>query len=179
MKNPNAAIRTRAALAAGRIGDENAVAALAGLLVNDPSLDVRAMAAFALGETESMLGSEAILMVLDNDKAPDAVRARAVEAAGKIVGANAAKGRSRMVDNLGNAILDALKTQDNLRERQSREVVLAGLTAALRAHARAGIPGLSKEEIEGIDTGGVVARFLTNRDALVRADAQHGLTRPV
>ena len=177
LKNPNARVRTRAALAAGRIGDENAVAALAGLLVNDPSLDVRAMAAFALGETESMLGSEAIFMVLDNDKAPDAVRARAVEAAGKIVGANAAKGRSRMVDNLGNAILDALKTQDNLRERQSREVILAGLTAALRAHARAGIPGLSKEEIEAVDTGGVVARFLTNPDARVRADAANTISR--
>jgi cyclophilin family peptidyl-prolyl cis-trans isomerase/HEAT repeat protein len=177
LKNPDTRIRARAALAAGRIGDENAVAALAGLLQNDPSPDVRAMAAFALGETESMLGSEAILMVLDNDKAPDAVRARAVEAAGKIVGANAAKGRSRMVDNLGNAILDALKTQDNLRERQSREVILAGLTAALRAHARAGIPGLTKEEIEAVDTGGVVTRFLTNRDARVRADAANTIAR--
>src|SRR5450432_3184613 len=47
-----AEIRRRAALAAGRIGDEHAVPALALLLKQDADESVRAMAAFALGETE-------------------------------------------------------------------------------------------------------------------------------
>jgi cyclophilin family peptidyl-prolyl cis-trans isomerase/HEAT repeat protein len=177
LKNTNAGVRTRAALAAGRIGDEKAIPALAAMLEADASEDVRAMAAFALGETESMLASDALLKALNDKNTPDAVLARVVEAAGKIAGANAAKGRSKMVDNLGDGILDTLKDQENLRDKQSREVVLAGLTAALRAHARAAVPGLTKEEIEAVDTGGVVARFLTNPDARVRADAANTVSR--
>src|ERR1044071_7653695 len=46
-------IRKRAALAAGRIGDEASVPALSVMLENDSDSDVRAMAAFALGETEA------------------------------------------------------------------------------------------------------------------------------
>lgn len=177
LKSPNAAVRTRAALAAGRIGDEKAVPALAGLLETDASADVRAMAAFALGETESMLTAEPVLKALTDPKTPDAVRARAVEAAGKIVGANAAKGKSKMVDNLGDAILDTLREQDKRGAQQSREVVLAGLTAALRANARAAVTGLSKEEIEAIDTGGAAAPFLKSADARVRADAANTVSR--
>jgi cyclophilin family peptidyl-prolyl cis-trans isomerase/HEAT repeat protein len=177
LKSPDARVRTRAALAAGRIGDEKAILALASMLETDVSPDARAMAAFALGETESMLASDAVLKALLDKNIPDSVLARVVEAAGKIAGANAARGRSKMVDNLGDGILDTLKGQENLRDKQSREVVLAGLTAALRAHARAGVPGLTKEEIEAIDTGGVVARFLTNPDARVRADAANTISR--
>ena len=65
------------------------------MLETDASTDVRAMAAFALGETESMLASDAVLKALNDKNTPDAVLARAVEAAGKIVGANAAKGRAK------------------------------------------------------------------------------------
>lgn len=177
LKNPNARIRTRAALAAGRIGDEKAIPALVSMLETDASPDARAMAAFALGETESMLASDAVLKALNDKNTPDAVLARAVEAAGKIVGANAAKGRSKMVDNLGDGILDILKEQEKLGDKQSREVVLTGVTAALRAHARAGVPGLTKEEIEAIDTGGAVAPFLRNPDARVRTDAANTISR--
>src|SRR5438477_10598018 len=52
LASPNVAVRTRAALAAGRIGREEAVAPLINLLREDASADVRAMAAFALGEIE-------------------------------------------------------------------------------------------------------------------------------
>src|SRR5690349_24843414 len=47
----DAAVRKRAALAVGRIGDERSVSALTPLL-KDSDADVRAMAAFALGEVE-------------------------------------------------------------------------------------------------------------------------------
>ena len=50
---PNVAVRRRAALAAGRIGDERAVAELASLLTGAGNAEAREMAAFALGEIES------------------------------------------------------------------------------------------------------------------------------
>src|SRR5918992_6151863 len=51
LADPNPAIRKRAALAVGRIGNEESVSALSNLL-QDKDTDVRAMAAFALGEVE-------------------------------------------------------------------------------------------------------------------------------
>src|SRR5438445_726334 len=50
LADSNAAIRKRAALAAGRIGDERALSALSDLLEKDKVDDMRAMAAFAIGE---------------------------------------------------------------------------------------------------------------------------------
>ena len=47
LKNPNAAIRKRSVLAAGRIGDERAVSALVGILEKDSDIQIRAAAAFA------------------------------------------------------------------------------------------------------------------------------------
>src|SRR5688572_11963740 len=60
LASPNAAIRKRAALAAGRIGNEDAVSALSTLL-QDKDVDVRAMAAFALGEVEAASGADPLL----------------------------------------------------------------------------------------------------------------------
>ena len=79
----NANVRARAALAAGRIGNEDAVADLVRLMQRDDETDVRAMAAFALGEIESPVAADALLSVVrDNNSGP--VRARAIEALGKI-----------------------------------------------------------------------------------------------
>src|SRR5688500_5112516 len=57
LTDSNAATRKRAALAAGRIGNEESVSTLAGLL-KDADTDVRAMAAFAIGEVEAANRSE-------------------------------------------------------------------------------------------------------------------------
>jgi HEAT repeat protein len=61
--NPNAAIRKRAALAAGRIGDEDSVGSAHESARKDPDSSVRAMAAFALGEVESETGANALIAV--------------------------------------------------------------------------------------------------------------------
>jgi len=53
LSNANPVVRQRAALAAGRIGDEGAIAPLVAALRNDADGNVREMAAFALGEIES------------------------------------------------------------------------------------------------------------------------------
>jgi HEAT repeat protein len=55
LASPIAAIRKRAALAAGRIGNEDSVSALAGLL-KDADVDVRAMAA-VVGNPERREGA--------------------------------------------------------------------------------------------------------------------------
>src|SRR5256885_3360745 len=81
----NPKVRQRAALAAGRIGDERAVPVLAEMLLTDRDVDVREMAAFALGEIESGGGAYALVTVL-NDPAK-AERARAIEALGKVTAA--------------------------------------------------------------------------------------------
>src|SRR3569832_427769 len=52
LSSSNPSIRMRAALAAGRIGNEDSVTALTPLLEKDTGASVRAMAAFALGEIE-------------------------------------------------------------------------------------------------------------------------------
>src|SRR5260370_10983896 len=56
LADKNAKIRARAALAAGRIGDESAVPALIDLLKKEAAFDVQRMAAFALGQIGSVQG---------------------------------------------------------------------------------------------------------------------------
>src|SRR5215213_7296618 len=82
----NPAVRARAALAAGRIGDEGAVAPLGNLLNSDRDETVRATAAFALGEIESEAGAAALTEALRLSKSSE-LRARCVEALGKIAAA--------------------------------------------------------------------------------------------
>ena len=80
LSDKDARVRKRAALAAGRIGDERALPALADLLKSDPDNDVRQMAAFAIGETESYAGSDALYRILVDTSQPREISARAVEA---------------------------------------------------------------------------------------------------
>lgn len=160
MKNADAKIRARAALAAGRIGNEAAVSALVNLLETDSSAQTRATAAFALGEIESIKGADAILKVLRAAKTADAIRARATEAAGKIAAANA---KDEKAKQLGEAILNALEFESGRGAKGNRDVILLGLTAILRARPE-------KSDV-------VAAKFLTNSEARIRADAGNTLTR--
>lgn len=160
LSNKDARIRRQATLAAGRIGDDRAVAQLASLLRADPDTSVRAMAAFALGEIESDSGAEPLLEALGTSKDED-VRARSVEALGKIAAALPKEAEARKAV-LGRTILDVLSAEWQRRE-SSAQVALLGLTAALRARPT----GASK----------VVAQFLTSSEAHVRADAANTLAR--
>ena len=155
-------VRQRAARAAGRIGDERAVASLVALLQTDTNANVRAMAAFALGETEAASGATSLADVAQKAKETDEVRARAVEALGKIVAAlpkaDEARGQA-----LGAVILKTLEEEFRHEPRSNRNVVLLGLTAVLRARPA--------------NAGSVVSRFLSSPDARVRADAANTLAR--
>ena len=89
------------------------------------------MAAFALGEIESIKGAEAILTALTDSKIGG--KARTVEAAGKIAAANPKEAKSK---ELAEAILKILEDQLRYPKKQNREIILLGLTAVLRAASR-------------------------------------------
>lgn len=160
IKSPNPAVQKRAALAAGRIGNDEAIPVLAELLYNGASDELKGMAAFAIGEIESVKGADPILKVLGDTKTADYVRTYAVEAAGKIAAANT---RDASFKPLGEAILAVLEAEDVRRPKQNRYTILMAITAALRARPA--------------DADRVTAKFLTNLDARVRADAANTLTR--
>ena len=164
LANPSPAVRKRAALAAGRIGDEGAVKSLSYVLERDSDTSVRAMAAFALGEIEAESGADALIAVLKNTSAPVEIRARAIEGLGKIAAALPREQGARQRE-LGAAILDALNFEATrpIRGVPDTSFTLLGLTAALRSRPP--------------DAGPTIARFLSSFDTRVRADAANALAR--
>ena len=164
LKSPNADVRMRAALAAGRIGDKRAIAPLSALFEDRRNSGaVWTAAVFAIGEIESADGGEAVLKVLKAEsgyaKRDKDLLSRAVEAAGKIVAANATDTK---LAELKAAIIRVLN--DELESGAPiREVVLSGVTAVLRTRT------------DGGDV--VVAKFLDSTDARIRADSLNTLTR--
>src|SRR5215217_530807 len=121
LSDGNPLIRQRAALAAGRIGNEDAVNALTPVLEKDADVSVRAMAAFALGEIESETAANALMAVLKNQLVPDELRGRAIEALGKIAAALPREQEARQRE-LGAAIVVALNSAD-------QSTILSGITA--------------------------------------------------
>ncbi len=156
-----ASVRARAALAAGRIGDERAVASLSALLQTDKEASVRARAAFALGEIESLAGAPSLQDAAQKATESVDVRARAVEALGKIAAPLDKEDEARAKE-IRDAILKSLE-EERRAAKPSRALILLGLTAALRARPAG--------------AGPVVARFLNAPDARVRADAANTLAR--
>lgn len=159
LADPSPVVRTRAALAAGRIGNEDSVGALSQLL-QDKDAGVRSMAAFALGEVEAASGAASLLPILKNTSESTIVRARAIEALGKIAGALPREQEARRLE-LGVAILDALKNETS--PTSDRLMAILGLTAALRSRPA--------------NAGPTIAKFLEHSDARVRGDAGNTLAR--
>jgi cyclophilin family peptidyl-prolyl cis-trans isomerase/HEAT repeat protein len=168
-------IRKRAALALGRIGDERAVAPLIQALKFDKDNDVRQMCAFAIGEIESPAGVDTLVAILDDTAQPGEVRARAVEALGKIgavlLSKSAAsssqtvlpKVEDKTLTKIRLAILEALKFESGRRDAPDRTTILLALTAALRARPDA--------------AGPVIVRFLISSDPRIVADALNTMAR--
>lgn len=164
-------IRKRAVLAAGRIGNEGAVAPLTEMVLTDRDGEVRQMAAFALGEIESAGGAYAlteVLRVRGDETAPALVRARAVEALGKIIAAVTSPGAATKPDDdwldiVQAAIVNTLRSENDRRARADRLTILSALTAVLRAKP------------DGV--GKLVAQFLDYSDPRIVADALNTLAR--
>ena len=157
----SAVVRKRAALAAGRIGDEAAVGDLILLLQKDDEPDVRAMAAFALGEIESPLAAEALVAVLKNN--PNlAGHAQALEALGKIAAA-LPKEQAARAQQLASVVLETLAFENRRRSAPDELTVLLGLTAVLRARPD--------------NAGPTLVEFLRSQNPRIRADAANTLAR--
>src|SRR5437588_4224908 len=156
-------VRRRAALAAGRIGDERAVLPLIDLLKKDTDWGVQQMAAFALGEIESAKATDALI---EATRISD-LRARALEALGKIAAALPQTEEPRR-QAIGQVVLDALVIEHNEAMPTAGGVrdfgvELLGLTAVLRARPTG--------------AGKVVALYLSSPDPRVRAAALNTLAR--
>ncbi|MCZ2390787.1 MAG: peptidylprolyl isomerase [Acidobacteria bacterium] len=159
LHSPNAAVRARAALAAGRIGSPSALPHLIGLLKSEKDVNVRATVAFALGEIESQEAANAVLAAIASEHSAK-VRARLIEAAGKIA---AAEPKGPSAAELKKVIVLKLEVESAKQEKRDKLTVLLGLTALIRTRA------------EGADV--LAAKFLSDKDARVRADAANALTR--
>src|SRR5438034_11315952 len=155
-------VRTRAALAAGRIGDEGAVLPLIDLL-KDTDWGAQQTAAFALGEIELAKATDALIEAM---RISD-LRARALEALGKTAAAWRPTEEPRR-QAIGQVILDALvierkeamPTEGGVRDSG---VESFGLTAVLRARPSG--------------AGKVVASYLSSPDPRVCAGALNTLAR--
>jgi cyclophilin family peptidyl-prolyl cis-trans isomerase/HEAT repeat protein len=161
MTNANPAVRGRSALAAGRIGNEGALAELANMLHHDKDPEVRAWAAFAIGEVESANGANALLATLKVASEAGEVRARAIEGLGKIVAA-LPKDQQVRTTEIAAAILEGVKSE-NERESPDPQVILLGITAVLRS--------------KPVNAGPTLATLLSSKDARIRADAGNALAR--
>jgi cyclophilin family peptidyl-prolyl cis-trans isomerase/HEAT repeat protein len=174
LRAPYPVVRKRAALAMGRIGDERDLPALITGLKTDPDNDVRQMCAFAIGEIESPAGAEALIAVLEDASQPAVVRARTIEALGKVgavlLSNTASSGnqtaRPKVEDKtlakIRLAILEALRFESK-RATPDRASVLLGLTAALRVRPEA--------------AGPVIVKFLDSSDPRIVADALNAMAR--
>ena len=160
INSPDVNVRNRAVLAAGRIGDERAIPALARLLKDRAATRTAAMAAFAIGEIESINGADAIIEILGDQTISSDVTGRAVEAAGKIAAANPKNQKSKL---LVEAILNKLQFESSKNSTPDTLVIRLALTAVLRARPDGG--------------GEIVRPFLAHTDPNIVADALNTLAR--
>ena len=173
LSSNDAAIRKRAALAAGRIGVEAAVPVLAEMLLTDREPEVREMAAFALGEIESAGGAYALVTVLKDPNKPG--RARASRSIGqnycgdwsttlvRPIRIRPDKKEDERLDILKSEILNALRFEDSRRPQSDRQTILLGLTAVLRSRP------------DGV--GRLVVQFLDYPDPAIVATALNTMAR--
>jgi peptidyl-prolyl cis-trans isomerase B (cyclophilin B) len=169
------ALRSRTALALGRIGDPRGIAALTSML-EDASDEVRRSAIFALGEISeggAKQGRERIMTsLLDPDRE---VGRRAVEAAAK-AGVPLEEVASRLIEvpsgELLPRLLPSLFRFDSPGLVRWAELGLEEKDSALRRAAGFALGRTARPE-----GAGVMRRLLTDIDPLIRAWAARGLGR--
>ncbi|MFL5432960.1 MAG: peptidylprolyl isomerase [Myxococcales bacterium] len=150
LAEPDAAARARGALAAGRIGDREAVPALTRLLADDPA--VASVAAWALGRIEG--GEPALLGCLASSCPAAAAAARA----------------------LGHASLSAAALDALAQALRGKDPAVAGAAAtSLGVLARLGPKGTDEEVASR--AGSALAGALASPDARVRYGAAYAFGR--
>jgi cyclophilin family peptidyl-prolyl cis-trans isomerase/HEAT repeat protein len=171
LKHQTPAVRERAALAIGRIGDNRGADALIELFNQEQDIKVRAMAAFALGEMEDakavgrlMSAISPLLAPPHKRDEPPIVRARVCEALGKILSA----GRLSKAPDLSAAInADTIAKQlpDPQAKLTADEKFLTSLaiTSLMRLQVSVSVEPLTRQ--------------LKSTDAEIRAQAANALAR--
>src|SRR6266508_3244209 len=150
LKHRSAAVRERAALAIGRIGDKRGTDALIAVLEHEGSEPARAMAAFALGEMEDARGVSVLMAVVEREKESLSVRARAVEALGK-----------NAVERINQSL--AAQLPDSQTPLEQKPLTSLTIAALMRIRSPASVEPL--------------VRQLKSKDAEIRAQAANALAR--
>ncbi len=144
----NGAARRRAILALGRIGYTSAVPALTEVLKIDRSPEMRALAAFSLGEIESPYAVSTLLDKLSGENEESLlVRARAAEALGKIAAykpAADALGKYGLVA-ISEALVKLLPDPAQPVSPDTKLITSLTLTALLRIKQAATVPAITNQ----------------------------------
>lgn len=157
----SAAVRERAALALGRIGDKSAIGALEESLKHDRVESVRLMSAFALGEIEDASSSAGLLESLNDKGLSIAIRARIIEALGKVGSLTPAE--STLPERITERLLVELPSPSTRLTMDERNAVAMTITALMRLRSAAAVTALAEQ--------------LGSTDAEVRATAANALFR--
>jgi cyclophilin family peptidyl-prolyl cis-trans isomerase len=169
LKHQTPAVRRRAALAIGRIGDKRGTAPLIAALQKDEDAAARAMAAFALGEIEDAGAANALLEVVNSSKESLGeslvTQARAVEALGKIAGvqANAEKLGRATLDAINQSLVKRLPAVGGAVSSDQKLLSSLTITALTRIRNPASVEPLAGQ--------------LKSTDAEIRAQAANALAR--
>ncbi len=165
LKHRSAAVRERAALAIGRIGDKRGANALIAAMREDKDHSVRVMAAFALGEIEDAQAIHPLLDVLNSSKESLVVLARAAEALGKIasIQANNEKLGQATLDTISQSLIKQLSVADAALSADRKLLTSLTITALMRLRNPASVEPLTRQ--------------LKSKDAEIRAQAANALAR--
>ncbi len=147
LKHASPKVRERAALAIGRIGDKHGTAALIELLQTEKDEQVRAMAAFALGEMEDATAVPALLEFLTPGKYAIAVRARPVEALGKIasVPANIELLGKTTIEQISDRLIEQLPNPEFTLTADKKPTASLTITALMRVRSTASVEPLTQQ----------------------------------
>lgn len=165
LKHASPKVRERAALAIGRIGDKRGTAALIELLQSEKDEQVRAMTAFALGEMEDASAVPALLAFLEPGKFPIFVRARPVEALGKIasVPSNIELLGKTTIEQVSDRLIEQLPNPEFTLTADKKPTASLTITALMRVRPAAAVEPLTRQ--------------LKSTDADIRAQAANALAR--
>lgn len=170
-------VRSRAALAIGRIGDKRGTDALLKALDAARISRLRLIIVFALGEMEDIKAAQALLRVLENKAETTEVRARTAEALGKIVsfqpvaqmpGQNAGSANAdllgkEIVEQINQALIAQLPAPNTALTPSNKLLGLLTITALMRVRLPSSVEPLTRQ--------------LQARDREVRAAAANAFSR--
>lgn len=165
LKHASPAVRGRAALAIGRIGDKRGTTPLIDVLRREENAGVRGMAAFALGEVEDAGATNALIEVVNSSKESLVAQVFAVEALGKIasVQANAEKLGYATLDAINQSLVKHLPAVGGALSADQKLLSSLTIAALMRLRNPASVEPLTRQ--------------LKSNDAEIRAQAANALAR--